>query len=529
MIDRSNTPVSGVLSRRSLLAGSGLAVLSTAFLAACGSGGSALPAASGAATGTAKQGGTLRIARPPASTAETLDPASSLSAYEYLGALYNRLVKLDEAGSVQPDLAASWEKSADAKTWTFTLRTGVTWHDGKSFTAQDVVYSIQHILDPATKSPQAGVLSTFVDGKSVTAKDAATVVFTLAAPNAEFASLLTSYNCYIIPDGSAATIGKTGIGTGPFKLVSFQAAGPGKVARNDSYFGGAAKLDTIEFSSIPDTQARVNALLAGQIDFISQTNLDYATSQTVLASANATVAAVKNAQWYTVPMLNTSAEFRDPLVRKALAHAYKPDDVLQLAVHGSGTIARNNPVPPTDAYYLDYGLDYDLDKAKSLLQRAGMSSLSVDVYTSSYDSVLSPLALALKGSVADAGITLTVKNSSADSYYTDVWMKKPLMTSYWYTGRPIDQLLNQLFRSGSSYNENAYANPQLDQTLDAARATVDDAKRKILYQDAQKILVDDGAVLTPFFADRLVGIGKNITGYREYGFEFDYLAIGLVA
>jgi peptide/nickel transport system substrate-binding protein len=143
--------------------------------------------------------------------------------------------------------------------------------------------------------------------------------------------------------------------------------------------------------------------------------------------------------------------------------------------------------------------------------------------------VLTPLALALKGSVAPAGITLDVKNVSSDSYYTDIWMKKPLMVSYWYTGRPIDQLLNQIFRSGSSYNENAYASSKFDKILDAARATVDDAKRKTFYQDAQKVLIDDGGSLTPFFADRLVGLSKKVTGYKEHGFEFDYLNIGLVA
>ncbi|WP_125609989.1 ABC transporter substrate-binding protein [Specibacter cremeus] len=530
-MEHTNTPVGGGrISRRTMLAGSGLAVLSAALLTACGPGGSALPAASSGGSGlVAKAGGTLRIARPPASKAETLDPASSLSAYEYLGALYNRLVRLDDAGTVQPDLAESWETSKDALTWTFHLRRGVTWHDGKPFTAQDVVHTIQHMLDPNTKSPQAGVLAPFINAKAATAKDDVTLVVALSSPNAEFASLMTGYNCYIIPNGSAATIGQSGIGTGPFKLASFTAAGPGKIVRNDAYFGTKPKLDAIEFSSIPDTQARVNALLAGQVDLISQTNLDYATSQTVMASSIATVSSVKNAQWYTVPMLNTSAEFKDKRVRLALAHAYNPKDVMQLAVHGSGTIARNNPVPPTEAYHLDYGLDYDPEKSKSLLKQAGHDSTALDIWTSTYDSVLTPLALALKGSVEGSGFTLNVKTSAADSYYTDVWMKKPLMTSYWYTGRPIDQLLNQIFRSGSSYNENAYANPAFDKILDTARATVDDAKRKTLYQDAQKFLMDDGGSLTPFFADRLVGLSKKVAGYKEHGFEFDYISIGLVA
>jgi peptide/nickel transport system substrate-binding protein len=477
---------SGQLSRRTLLAGSAL-LLAPAVLAACGV--SPAPSAGGTATGTARQGGTLRIARPPASKAETLDPASSLSAYEYLGALYSRLVKLSPTGEIVKDLADSWSLSADALSWTFVLKKGVTWHDGKPFNAQDVIYSIQHILDPATKSPQAGVLSPFVDGNSIAAPDANTVVFTLKSPNAEFASLLTGYNCYIIPAGSAATIGASGIGTGPFKLKNFTAAGPGAVVRNENYFGDKPKLDAIEFSSIADTQARVNALLAGQVDLIAQTNLDFATAKSVSASSVATVSSVKNAQWYPVPMLNTSEQFKDPDIRRAFAHAYNPEEVFKLAVQGNGTIARNNPVPPTEAYYLDYGLGYDPDKSKSLLKAKGFDTFEVPVYTSSYDPVLSPLALALQSSMKSANINLTVTNSPADSYFTDVWMK----------------------------------------TLDAARATVDAGKRKTLYQDAQKILIDDGGSLTPFFSDRITGLSKKVVNYKEHGFEFDYINIGLQA
>ncbi|GAA3309798.1 ABC transporter substrate-binding protein [Arthrobacter ramosus] len=516
----------GWLSRRTLLAGSAL-LLAPAVLAACGV--SPSSSTTGAATGAARQGGTLRIARPPASKAETLDPASSLSAYEYLGALYNRLVKLSAKGEILPDLAESWTLSADAMSWTFVLRKGVTWHDGKPFTAQDVIFSIQHILDPATKSPQAGVLSPFVDGNSIKSPDATTVVFALKSPNAEFASLLTGYNCYIIPAGSAATIGASGIGTGPFKLKSFTAAGPGSIVRNPNYFGDKPALDGIEFSSIADTQARVNALLAGQVDLVAQTNLDFATAKTVSASSVATVSSVKNAQWYPVPMLNTSPEFKDPDIRRAFAHAYNPDDVFKLAVQGNGTVAHNNPVPPSEAYYLDYGLGYDPDKSKALLKAKGFDHFDVPIYTSSYDPVLSPLALALQSSMKAANINLAVTNSPADSYFTDVWMKKPLMTTYWYTGRPIDQLLNQIFRTGSSYNETAYSNATFDQTLDAARATVDAAKRKTLYQDAQKILIDDGGSLTPFFSDRITGLSKKVVNYSEHGFEFDYINIGLRA
>lgn len=519
-----------LLSRRSALAAGLTTVGASWLLSACG-GGSASGQQSNAAAvaGEVRQGGLLRIARPPASDAETLDPASSLSAYEYLGALYSRLVKQAEDGSVLPDLATTWTPSADSMTWTFTLREGVTFHDGKSFTSADAAYTIRHILDPATKSPQAGVLSPFLEPSGISTPDKQTVVMKLATPNAEFVSLLMAYNCYVIPDGSASTIAKTGIGTGPFSLVSFTPAGQGSVKANPSYFGGRPKLDTIEFTAIADVQARVNALLAGQVDLVAQTNLDLAASKTVGASSTATTATVKNAQWYVLPMLTTAAPFDDAEVRRAFKLAYDPQSILGLAINGRGSLANNNPVLPTDANYLDYKLTPDPEQARAVLQKAGLLTKGQELYTSSYDPVLTPMALAYQSSAKAAGLDVQVKTAAADSYYTDVWIKKPFCASYWYTGRPIDQLLNQIFRAGSSYNETGWSSSQFASTLDAARKTADAAKRRQHYQDAQKLLVDDSGSIVPFFADRTIGLSKDVRNYAEYGFEFDYVNIGLKA
>lgn len=125
----------------------------------------------------------MRIARPAASSAETLDPASSLSAYEYLGALYNRVVKLDHDGETVPDLATEWSANADATAWTFTLRSGVRFHNGQPLTSRDVRYTYNHILDPDTASPQAGALE-LID--SMDAVDETTIRFVLSTPTQNF-------------------------------------------------------------------------------------------------------------------------------------------------------------------------------------------------------------------------------------------------------------------------------------------------------------------------------------------------------
>ncbi|MFI1333930.1 ABC transporter substrate-binding protein [Streptomyces sp. NPDC020845] len=527
------TPGAAGIPRRSLLAGaaaSGAALGASWLLSGCSGAASASPTdalPTAGPTGRPDRGGTLRIARPPASDAETLDPASSLSAYEYLGALYNRLVRIGPDGALVPDLAESWEPDDKVRTWTFRLRRGVTFHDGRAFTSADAAYTLRHILDPKTASPQAGVLAPLVDPKKLRTPDAHTLVVPLKSPNAEFPSLLTNYNCYVIPDGSAASIGRTGIGTGPFKLVSFTAAGPGRITAYPDHWAGRPVLDAIDFYSVADMQARSNALLAGQVDLLSQTNLDFATARVVANSSRATVARAKNAQWYVLPMLTTEKPFTDIRVRQAMKLAYDPEHVLKVALQGAGTVGWDNPVPPTDPGHLATHPAHDPEKARHLLKQAGQERLAVDLYTSSYDPIFTPMALAYQESAKRAGIRIRVRTAAADSYYTQIWMKKPLMATYWYTGRPVDQLLNQVFRSGSSYNETAWSDKDFDALLDRARRETDEGRRRELYQQAQSAVVERGGAITPMFADRLVGISRKVRGYAEHGFEFDYLGIGL--
>lgn len=517
------------LTRRTLLGAAtagGLAV--SPLLAGC-TGATATSAAVPSATpsGRPAPGGTLRIARPPASDAETLDPASALSAYEYLGALYNRLLRTAPGGGLTPDLAQSWEPDAEARTWTFTLRRGVTFHDGKDFTSADAAYTLRHILDKKTASPQAAVLAPLIDADALRTPDPHTLVVPLKAPNAEFPSLLTHYNCYVIPEGSGSGIGRTGIGTGPFKLVSFAPAGTGRLAAYPDHWQGRPVLDGIEFFSVADMQARAHALLAGQVHLLAQTNLDFTTARVVAASADATITRVKNAQWYVLPMLTTEKPFTDVRVRQAMKLAYDPEHVLKVALQGAGTAGWDNPVPPDSPYHVAGHPEHDPERARHLLKKAGHDGLAVDCYTSSYDPVFTPMALAYQESAKRAGIRIKVKNAATDSYYSQVWMKKPLMATYWFTGRPVDQLFNEIFRTGSSYNETAWSDAEFDALLVKARRETDDDRRHELYGQAQQRIVERGGAMTPMFADRLVGMSRDVRGYAEHGFEFDYLHIGL--
>ena len=524
-------PLRTGVSRRSVLAAvtaGGTALGASTLLSGCSGAASAtaeIP--TGKPSGKPDPGGTLRIARSPTSQAETLDPASPVTAYEYLGALYNRLLRVDPDGGLLPDLAVSWESDAAALTWTFRLRRGVTFHDGRPFTSADAAYTLRHILAKKTASPQAAVLGPLVDVRQLRTPDAHTLTVPLKTPNAEFPSLLTHYNCCVIPQDSGVSIGRRGIGTGPFRLESFTPGSTGRLTAYPDHWQGRPVLDGIDFYAITDIQPRANALLAGQVDLIAGTNLDFVTARVIAASERATITRVKNAQWYALPMLTTAEPFTDVRVRQAMKLAYDPEHIVKVALQGTGVAGWDNPVPPGSPYYTPRHPDHDPDKARHLLRKAGHQGLEVDLYTASNDANLTPMALAYRDSVRRAGIRVRIRTVSADSYYTRIWMKKPFMSTYWFTGRPIDQLLNEIFRSGGSYNETAWSDKAFDALLDRARRERDDARRREFYREAQLRIIEDGGAITPMFADRLVGVSRQVRGYDEYGHEFDYRGIGL--
>lgn len=181
------------------LAGLGLAGLGAAGLTGCGGAPATAAIPEAGPAGPARRGGRMVIARPPASGAETLDPASSLSAYEYLGALYDRLVVLDDTGAAVPGLAESWESTPDARTWRFRLRRGVTFHHVRELTAADAVHTLRRILDPATSSPMAGVFAGLLGPAGLSAPDRYTLQVALTKPAAELPSLLSGYQCGVLP------------------------------------------------------------------------------------------------------------------------------------------------------------------------------------------------------------------------------------------------------------------------------------------------------------------------------------------
>ena len=239
----------------------------------------------------------------------------------------NRLVRKNLDGVTSPELATEWSANADATEWTFKLRKGIYFHDGSAFDAPDVKYSLERVKDPDIGSPAKKSMSSVTDIEIV---DAHTVKMKLNTSFADFPLLLTDYRLRMIPEGSGDTIGQTGIGTGPFMVDKFDPEGTTVLKANPEYWEGAPGVAEVHVIAIPDGEARVQALLTGQIDM----NRYVPFSQKRIFDNNPkfNVSVVPTGNWRGMVMRTDTAPFDNPKVRKAVRLAVDRQELVDLVM-----------------------------------------------------------------------------------------------------------------------------------------------------------------------------------------------------
>ncbi|MHA1547891.1 MAG: ABC transporter substrate-binding protein [Alphaproteobacteria bacterium] len=420
----------------------------------------------------------------------------------------NRLIRPDENGTLTPDLATAWSTNDSATVWTFKLREGVKFHDGSDFDASDMVYSLNRIKDPKIDSPVAPVLAVM---DTVEAVDGSTVKITLSAPHADFPMLMMDYRIRMIPEGSGDTIATTSIGTGPFILETLDPEGTTVLKANPNYWEGVPGVETIEIISIPDSQARTQALLSGQIDMLRHISVH---EKTLFEStAKFKFQSVRTGDWRAIVFRTDVEPYTDARVRKALRIATDRQALINLVLGpGGGVVACDHPVWSGDQYRAQIDCPQQIDEAKRLLAEAGYpDGIEIDVITSDLRALWIDMVQVYQQQVAQAGIKVNLVKAPADGYWSDVWMKEPAVTSSWGQ-RPADQILNEGFRGGASWNETFWNRPDFDQMLDNARQELDYEKRKAVYGDLQRLLYEEGGAFIPFHINQIVVTSARVSG-----------------
>ena len=472
-------------------------------LAAGLSAGSAQGLFSQAARAEPRKGGTLRLALGHGATTDTLDPATYPDQYTgttMWGTLSNSLVEIDAEGNAVPDLALSVEPADGARRWIVKLRPGVTFHKGKAVTPEDVIGSLRHHMGEGSKSAAASLLKPVTD---IRADGSSSVVIELEAGNADFPYVLSDYHLPIMPVVDGKADWQSGDRTGPYVLESFEPGVRSSFRRNPNYFkSDRAHFDAVVALVVPDVAARTSALVAGEVDYLDSADLK--TLNLLKQSPDIAISEHTGFGHYLFPMRVTVPPFDNKDVRLALKHSIDREDILQKVFLGHGKVGNDNPIAPAVKYAIDPKPRhaYDPDKARSFLRKAGFETLKIDLSTAeaafagSVDS-----ALLWKEHASKAGIDLNVIREANDGYWDNVWMKKPLVGSYW-GGRPTcDWMFTAVYAADAAWNETQWKDPRFNELLVQARSETDEAKRAAMYAEMQQLVHDDGGVVNVMFTN----------------------------
>lgn len=424
----------------------------------------------------------------------------------------NGLVEIDSDNRAQPELFESWEAAEGAAEWTFKVRQGVTFHDGKSLTADDIIYSL-NLHRGETGSAAISIAAAFKDVVKVSDSE---VRITLDSGNADLPYVLSDYHFLVVPDGFQDW--SNPIGTGPFKLESMEPGVRARFVRNENYWKpGCANVDAVEVIVINDIAARTNALMSGQVQAIN--SLDFKTVDLLGRNPNLQIVRSAGGQHFTFLMDCTQAPFTDNNVRLAIKYAIDREQLLQTALLGNGRLGNDHPIPSTDRFFNTElpQRAYDPDRAKFHLKEAGMDALSVTLSSSdaAFPGAVDAAAI-FRTAAAPAGIDVELKREPADGYWDNVWMKVPFCMSYW-GGRPTaDQMLTIAYQSTSAQNDTHWKNEEFDRLLVEARALLDEERRREIYWHLQEILHNEGGAMIPMFGDYLDAVSTQVKGVTPH-------------
>jgi peptide/nickel transport system substrate-binding protein len=421
--------------------------------------------------------------------------------------VFEGLVTIDRDGKIMPQLAKSWDISADGLTYTFHLQEGVTFHDGEVFDSSVAKFSIDRARGPDSINPQKRF---FASIDSVETPDKNTLVLKLKQPTGSLIYWLGWPASVMVAPKSAADNKITPIGTGPFKFVSWAKGDRVELAANPDYWNKSVKLGLTKatFRFIPDPQAEAAALKSGDVDgfaeFLAPELMESFKGDDKL------VTVIGNTELKVVAGMNNARKpFSDKRVRQALMMAIDRKTVIDGAWSGYGT-AIGSHYTPNDPGYIDTTsvLPYDPAKAKALLAEAGYPngfSFTIKTPQMAYAPRSAEIMQAM---FADIGVTMTIQPTEFPAkWVADVFKATDYDMTIVAHAEPMD--IDIYARTPYYFN---YKNPAFDDIMKKIQTTTDQAAQNRLYGEAQKILAEDVPALPLFVMAKLGVWNKKLKG-----------------
>lgn len=485
------------------------------------------PTGGGPQSGTPKPGGTLTVALD--GEIDTIDPHKSVTivGFQVYTQVYEGLVRASKKlDRMEPLLAESWEQP-DELTYVFKLRSGVKFHNGKEFTAEDVRYTFERVMDKDFASPRR---PDFTPVDRVEVVDDRTVRFVMSKPFAPFLSKLEALR--IVPKSEGIDFAKQPVGTGPFTFVEWVSGQKIALARNPDYWQkGRPYVDEVIFRPVPEASTRVVELQTGNVDLLNAVPLkDVAELE---KDAKVQVYRVSGVVRDHLGFNMNSPLFKDnPNLRKAIAWAIDRETIVRDIVFGLGTVAQV-PIPESHPYFnrsLRNTYGFDLQKAKEFYDKADPKPTQLTVKVSPTYPDQPKMAELIQPSLAKIGIELKIVQLEWSTWIKEVVSQNEyeLEIVLISGGIDADDFFYQWLHTGEGFNIWKYSDPQMDKLLEDGRATTDEAKRKDLYARIQQKVVDDAPMTHILYRESVMAASARLKDFVMTGrYDMDFRDVWL--
>jgi peptide/nickel transport system substrate-binding protein len=514
----------GRLTRRDVLRG-GAALGVGTLLAGCTPKTKSTGTRPSAAASSPKRGGQLIAGISGGSAKDTVQAWVEFSQVDIarIKQLYERLVGEDHGFQRQLELADEVTPNATADMWTIRVRDGVEFHNGKTLSSDDVIFSLLGITDP--KNPTNGTVElSIVDRANIKKIDSRTVQVPLHKPSAVFPEALALVSNVIVPVGYDP---RHPVGTGPFKFKSFTPGQSSVFVRNENYWRtGEPYVDEVEILDFSDDTARVNALLGGQVDCVDSIPLGQIS--VIQTNGSLKLLSSETGSWVPFCMRVDIPPFDDVRVRQAFRLIVDRPQMVAQALGGQGRIANDLYSPSDPCYATDLPQRaQDIAQARSLLQAAGQSNLQVDLFTSPASQGMVEAAQVFVEQAKAAGVSVNLRQIGVGDYYGSNYLQYAFSMDYYYSRNLISQSLQGDF-STAPYNETHWNVPKYDALIRQAQATTDEAKRCELLHQTQQMMYDSGGYIIWGFRNIVDAFSSKVTGFvpdksginlSEFGFR----------
>ena len=464
-----------------------------------------------------KKGGTLRMGLEGGSASDSYDPTTYNDSVMLTLALMvmNGVIEYDEAGLPQGELFESWEAKPGAKEWVFNVRQGITFSNGKTLDADDIIYSIQLHRTEQSKSAAKGQLAGLEEIKALSPKQ---VYMRLSEGNADLPVILGDYHIVVVPNGH--TDWEKPIGTGAYVLESFEPCVRATFkARGDYWKPGRGNFEAVDMRYISDPAARLAALQSGEIDVANR--IDPRTAKLLMRTPNLQIIQTKGTGFRYSFVARVTDKPTDNLdLRMALKYGIDREQICKTVYSGFATPGNDHLLDARDPYFnTDMPqMAFDPDKAAFHWKKAGLGpndtielKVSEGAWTTSTDC-----AQVYQQNLLQSGINLAVTKVAADGYWSDTWLKNPFCAAFWARRMSADQTFSTAFGGKSDYNDCNWRSPELDALLSQARVELDPAARKVIYDECQVMISGEAGHIHFATSDFLDGYSARVQGVKTH-------------